>query len=130
MAITEAQRSALYESMKAVHGAEVTETIMSIYPSGDGDKIATTRDLAELQAVTRAEMAELRTDLRTEMAELRTEMAELRSDVRTDIAELRADLHTGLATMRSDLMRTFGTWLFASQAGVVAAVALVSTLLR
>jgi hypothetical protein len=31
--------------------------------------------------------------------------------------------------MKSDLMRTFGTWLFASQAGVVAAVALVVGLL-
>jgi hypothetical protein len=75
MAITKAQRSALYESMKAMHGTEIAETIMSIYPSGDGDKIETTRDLTELQPVNRTEMAELRTELRTDMAALRTRFA-------------------------------------------------------
>lgn len=55
-----------------------------------------------------------RDDLRAGMAELRVEMAELRAE---------------MAAMRSDLLRTLGTWLFASQAGVVAAVALVISLL-
>lgn len=148
MALTEAQRVAMYQSMRSVHGTDIAETIMSIYPPGDGNEIATTRDLVELQAVTRAdmgelrtdlraEMAELRTDLRTEMAELRTglraEMAELRTemaDLRTEMAELRTDLRTDMATMKSDLLRTLGTWLFASQAGVVSAVALVMSLMN
>ena len=115
MTITEAQRSAMYESMKAVHGSEVAETIMSIYPPGDGDRIATTRDLDDLRAATRADMAELR-----------TEMATMKSELRADMAELRA----GMATMKSELLRTFGGWLFASQAGVVAAVALIVSLAR
>jgi hypothetical protein len=53
-------------------------------------------------------------------------MAALRGDVRAELADFAAICRPGLATMQSDLMRTFGTWLFASQAGATAAVALVS----
>jgi hypothetical protein len=35
-----------------------------------------------------------------------------------------------LGALPSDLLRTFGTWLFASQAAVIAAVAMVLALLR
>lgn len=43
-----------------------------------------------------------------------------------DIAALKDDI----AALRGDLLRTFGTWLFASQAGVIAAVALIVGFLR
>ena len=129
MTITEAQRSALYESMKTVHGADITEAIMNAYPTSSDDEAATKRDLDQLQAVTRSEMAELRTGLQTETAQLRTDMADLRTELRTDVADLRTDMHRGFAAVKSDLTRTLGTWIFASQAGVVAAVALVVGLL-
>lgn len=41
----------------------------------------------------------------------------------------KGDLSAALAELKSDLLRTLGTWLFASQAGVVAAAALVVGLL-
>ncbi len=56
--------------------------------------------------------------------------AEVRGESKAQIAGLRADIAEELASVRSDLLRTFGTWLFASQAGVIAAVAVLSSVLR
>ena len=43
--------------------------------------------------------------------------------------KLDAKLDARLATMQTDMLRTFGTWLFASQAAVIAVVALVAVFL-
>jgi hypothetical protein len=47
-----------------------------------------------------------------------------------DLDELELRIDAKLERLRSELQRTFGTWLFASQAGVIAAVALIQALLR
>ncbi len=41
----------------------------------------------------------------------------------------KQDLATAIAGLRADLQKTLGTWLFASQAAVIAAVALIVGLL-
>ena len=54
-------------------------------------------------------------------------------DVRREVEAVRRDLHQledRLGALRSDLLRTFGTWLFASQAAVIAAVTMVVALVR
>lgn len=95
MALTEAERSVLYESMRRVHGPDITESIMTSYPPSTGDDLATKRGLTEFQTATRADLADPRTDM---------------------------------ATLKTDLIRTLGTWLFASQAGVTASVVLGAVL--
>jgi hypothetical protein len=57
-------------------------------------------------------------------------MLEARLDAKIDTLEARLDakIEARLGELRSDLMRTFGTWLFASQAAVIAVVTLLVTL--
>jgi len=61
------------------------------------------------------------------------ELLGARIDARFDQFEARLDakleqLRAEHATLRSELLRTFGTWLFASQAAVIAAVSLLFAL--
>jgi hypothetical protein len=62
--------------------------------------------------------------------DVRREVEAARSDLRQLEDRLDARMDAKLGALRSDLLRTFGTWLFASQAAVIAAVAMVLTLLR
>ena len=63
-----------------------------------------------------------RSDLDEQIAATRREVAALQREVR----DLKLDAK--LAQLRSDLLRTFGTWLFVSQAAVIAAVGLLVAL--
>jgi hypothetical protein len=49
---------------------------------------------------------------------------------RRDLEELELRIDAKLERFRSEILRTFGTWLFASQAAVIAAVTLVVALVR
>ena len=75
-------------------------------PTGWGD-VATRRDLHVL--------------------ENHIDALEVKMNARIDTLEARLDtkLESRLGELRSDLMRTFGTWLFASQAAVIAVVTLL-----
>jgi hypothetical protein len=44
---------------------------------------------------------------------------------KADLQSVKADLHVEIGALRADLLRTLGTWLFASQAAVVTAVAVI-----
>ena len=140
MALSEAERSALYESMREVHGPDVAQSVMTVFPSTPADEPATKRDLDELRVAVRHDVDELRVAVRHDVDELRVavrhdvdelrvavrhDVDELRVAVGHDVDELRAELRTDMATIKADLLRTFGTWLFASQAGVIAAVAVL-----
>ena len=101
MAVTDAERHHLYEVLKSQLGAASADTLMNLIPPAGWADVATKADLA----ASKAELA-------------------------AEIAGLRADMAEDLASVRSDLLRTFGTWLFASQAGVIAAVAVLFSILR
>ncbi len=101
MSVTEAERYRLYESLKASLGTPEAETFMNLMPHDDWSEFA-----------------------------MKTDIAELRAEMRAEFAELRASRKADLADLRSDLQRTFGSWLFTSQAAVIAAVALIVGLLR
>lgn len=107
MPVTEVRRHKLYESLKTTLGEAEAETFMELIPPTDWTDLATKRDLADQQLVFKRDLTEVRTELKG------------------DIAELRTELKSDIATVKGDLLRTFGTWLFASQAGVVASVALL-----
>jgi hypothetical protein len=87
-------------------GSERAATMMSLLPPVGWGDVATRRDLELLEARIDAKLDQL----------------EARLDVRFE--QLRAE-H---ASLRSELLRTFGTWLFASQAAVIAVVSLLFAL--
>lgn len=150
MPVTESERLRLFDSLTTHLGAAPAETLMNLMLPSDSADLATKADVgavrgemaaefaavrgemaAEFAAVrgemaaefaaVRGEIAEVRDELKSEIAELKTEIAAVRADLTTQIAELK----TQVAEVRADLGRTFGMWLFASQAGVIAAVAVI-----
>lgn len=58
------------------------------------------------------------------------EQVATKSDIAQLRAELRAELRGDINSLESRLLRTFGTWLFASQAAVIAAMAVLLAILR
>ena len=130
MAVTDAERHHLYEVLKSHLGAASADTLMNLIPPAGWADLATKADLAATKADLSAEIAGLRGEMTAGFAEVRTEIAEVRGELKAEIAGLRADIAEDLASVRSDLLRTFGTWLFASQAGVIAAVAVLFSILR
>ena len=79
MALTERNRSALYQGLSTIIDEEAVEEMLSYFPARDVEEPATKEFL-------RAETALLRTESKDDMAVLRTEMAamELRIDDRMD----------------------------------------------
>ncbi len=104
MPVTEAERHHLYETLKSSLGAEDGETFMNLMPPANWNDFAMKSDIADLRA------------------ELKGDMAELRADLKGDIADLRVEVKRDLV----ELQRTLGTWLFASQAAVIAAIGVIA----
>jgi hypothetical protein len=82
-------------------GSERASAMMRLLPPVGWGEIATRRDLDELREATRRDLQDL----------------ELRIDAKFE-------------HFRSEMLRTLGTWLFASQAAVIAAVTMVVALVR
>lgn len=96
MAVDEAARHQLYNSLEATLGPEPTSTLMSLLPPVGWADVATKQDLAVLENGLRAEMSELRGEMRTDFAALRGEMRTEFAAVRTEMADLRSDLTTAM----------------------------------
>jgi hypothetical protein len=132
MPVTEHERHQLFTWFEEHMGSQRAATLMSLLPPVGWGDIATRRDLEEQISGIRRDGESLRHDLES----LRHEVGTFRHDVRRDLRELeqRLDDHidhkldSKLGQFRSDLLRTFGTWLFASQAAVIAAVGLLVAL--
>jgi len=90
MALTERNRSALYQGLTTVIDEEAVEEMLSYFPARDVEEPATKEFLRAETALLRTELKDdmtvLRTELKDDMAVLRTEMAamELRIDDRMD----------------------------------------------
>lgn len=100
MPVTEAERHHLYETLKSALGAEEAATFMNLMPPANWNDFA----------------------MRSDVAEVKREMADLRAELKGDIADLRVEIKNDLV----ELQRTLGTWLFASQAAVIAAVGVIA----
>ena len=74
MAMLEKHRNALYNHFAHQLGEEVTQALMSNFPSRDVEEPVTKADLTVAVADLRVELAELRTDLSKEIAGVRTEL--------------------------------------------------------
>jgi hypothetical protein len=99
--ITEYERHQLFTWFEEHMGSDRAATMMGLLPPVGWAEIATKHDLAELED---------------------------RLTVRIEALESRVD--SKLDRLRSDLQRTFVTWLFLSQAAVIAAVGVLLALLR
>ena len=99
MSVSEHERHQLFTWFEEHMGSERAATMMNLLPPVGWGDVATRRDL---------------------------ELLEARIDAKLD--QLEARLEVGFETKLGQLMRTFGTWLFASQAAVIAAVSLLFAL--
>ena len=121
MSVSEYERHHLFTWFEEHMGPERAATMMNLVPPVGWADVATRRDLAELEA---------RLDARFDTVDARFETMGARFDAidrRLDV-EIDAKLAAMAGQLRSDLLRTFGTWLFASQAAVIAAVSVLVTL--
>jgi ribosomal protein L29 len=124
MSVTEHERHELYTWFQENMGSERADILINLLPPVGWGDVATRRDLAEFQAATARDLSDLR-------AETKRDIAELRAETKHEFAELRAELaemETRIGTRLTDQMRTFGTWLFASQAAVIAALSMLFAL--
>lgn len=119
MSATEAERHHLYEVLKSNLGAAPADTLMNLIPPTDWSDIATKSDIERRADGIDGRFVAVNARLDTMMSRL-AETA-TRDELRSEIAAVRVDV----AEVRSDLLRTLGTWLFASQAVLVAAVAAI-----
>jgi hypothetical protein len=110
MSVTEFERHQLYSWFEEHMGQDRATTMMNLLPPTGWGDVATRRDLHLLEA--------------------RIDTLESRIDAKIDTLEARLDakIEARLGDFRSDMMRTLGTWLFASQAAVIAVVTLLVTL--
>ena len=114
MPVTEHERHQLFSWFEEHLGSARAATLMSLLPPVGWGDVATRRDLDEQV-----------TGLRHDLDLLRHEVREIERRVDASI-DLKLDAKLGL--FRSELLRTLGTWLFASQAAVIAAVSMIVAL--
>ncbi len=103
MSVTEFERHQLYSWFEEHMGEDRATTMMNLLPPTGWGDVATRRDLHLLEAGLDAKIDTLE-------------------------ARLDAKIEARLGEFRSEMMRTLGTWLFASQAAVIAVVTLLVTL--
>jgi hypothetical protein len=121
MPVTEHERHQLFSWFEEHLGSERAATLMSLLPPVGWGDVATRRDLDEQVSAVRRDVDVVRRDVELLRDELRS--VEKRLDASID---LKLDAKLGL--LRGELLRTFGTWLFASQAVVIATVSLIVAL--
>jgi len=139
MPITEYERNQLFNWFEENMGKERADALMSLLPPVGWADVATKRDLDMVDRTIDhvAERLDAKIDRVAERLDMRIDGLEARMDARFDAIDARfAAGDEKFATMaalhelRSDLQRTFVTWLFASQAAVIAAVAAMFALFR
>jgi hypothetical protein len=101
MSVSEDERHQLRIWFEAHMGNERASVMMRTLPPVGWGEVATRRDLDELREATHRDLQDL----------------ELRIDAKFE-------------RFRSEMLRTLGTWLFVSQAAVIAAVTMVVALVR
>jgi BMFP domain-containing protein YqiC len=140
MSVTEFERHQLFSWFEEHMGQERATTVMNLLPPTGWGDVATRRDLHVLENHIDALEAKLNARIDTLDSSLNARIDTLDSRLNARIETLDSKLSTGIDTLearldaklesrlgelRSDLMRTLGTWLFASQAAVIAVVTLL-----
>jgi hypothetical protein len=108
MSVSEDERHQLRLWFEEHMGSERASVMMRTLPPVGWGEVATKRDVD---------------DVRRDIDRFRHDLRELED-------RLDARMDAKLGALRSDLLRTLGTWLFISQAAVIAAVTMVGALVR
>jgi hypothetical protein len=122
MSVTEFARHQLFSWFEEHMGQERATTMMNLLPPTGWGDVATRRDLHVLE--NHIDALEVKLNARIDTLD-----SNLNARIDTLEARLDAKLEARLGEFRSDMLRTFGAWLFASQAAVIAAVTLLVTLI-
>lgn len=109
MAVDEAARHQLYNSLESTLGPEPTSTLMSLLPPVGWADVATKQDLATLENAIRADFHREIGSLRTE---LKNEIGSLRTDVNNEVGSLRTELHREVGSLRMELHTTVRNAVF------------------
>ena len=86
MALTEQQRTEIYNSLADTIGQPGAEFLMAQQPPGGWEQLATKRDLADLEVKTQAGFVELNAKMDVQFAQLREQLAEQFAAVDTRFA--------------------------------------------
>jgi hypothetical protein len=121
MSVSEDERHQLRTRFEEHMGSERASAIMRSLPRVGWGDVATRRDLEEFRVGTRHDLEEIRVGTRHDLEEIRRDLRHLED-------RLDARLDAKIGALRSELLRTLGTWLFASQAAVIAAVSVLVAL--
>ena len=108
MTVTEQQRHRLLAWFEEHMGRDLGATMMELIPATGASPPATKADVDHAVSAVRSDLDHAFTALRAEMNE---GLLSLRAEVKQDLLGVQ---------------RTFGTWLFASQAAVIAVVGVVT----
>lgn len=98
MAVDEAARHQLYNSLESTLGPEPTSTLMSLLPPVGWADVATKQDLATLENAIRADF--------------HREIGSLRADVNNEVGSLRTELHREIGSLRTELHTTVRNAVF------------------
>jgi hypothetical protein len=125
MAVSEYERTQLFNWFEEHMGKERASTMMNLLPPVGWGDVATRRDLELLEA-----RLDHRFDHWFDQVEARIARIEVRLDGIAETMAATMATKADLAQSRYELQRTLVTWIFAAQATVVAAVGLLIAYLR
>jgi hypothetical protein len=125
MAVSEYERTQLFNWFEEHLGKERASTMMNLLPPVGWGDVATRRDLELLE-----ERLDHRFDHRFDRVDARIDRIEVRLDGIAETMAATMATKADLAQSRYELQRTLVTWIFAAQATVVAAVGLLIAYLR
>ena len=86
MALTEQQRTEIYNSLADTIGQPGAEFLMAQQPPGGWEQFATKRDLADLETKTQAGFVELNAKMDVQFAQLREQLAEQFAEIKKQFA--------------------------------------------
>ena len=86
MALTEQQRTEIYNTLADTIGQPGAEFLMAQQPPGGWEQLATKRDLADLEVKTQAGFVELNAKMDVQFAQLREQLAEQFAEIKKQFA--------------------------------------------
>jgi hypothetical protein len=120
MALTERNRTVLYQGLtRAVGDEEAVEAMLSQFPAGEDDRLAT-------ESFVRAEVTRLEAKMDVGFGQIRQEMAEGFAQIRQEMAELKIELKDHL----HDEMRRWFVWSYGAMFLLLAAVVTAAKILE
>ena len=121
MALTEQQRSEIYNNLTKAIGPKEAEFLMAQQPPGGWEQFATKRDLAELDLKTQVGFAEVHAKMDKGFAEVHAKMDKGFAEVKEQFAEVKQQFAaTDMRFAELSVKRSRDVWAF------IAAVTLMS----